>query len=117
MHALGQSALHLIHLFLYALDHLSSILAVSHHDNAAYDFALAVFLEHSPPDCRALLHRSYVLNQHGHTASVSINDDTLNALDAFEIAFPAYEVLNVALLQQTPADFVVSAFQRRCDLA
>ena len=95
----------LCNLAFHAVDHVQSVLAVAHHDNAAYGFSFTLPLRDPFPDIGAETHRGEVA-QHHRSAVFGGHRDVLQVGKRTQIAQPADHVARAIHFQHASAHFI-----------
>ena len=117
LHARGQARLELLDLRLHRVDGLERILARTHHDHAARDFAFAVQLRDAAAHLRADLDSRHV-PQANRYAGVGRRDRNLaEIVERLQVAGDPHHVLGFPQLQHRAAGFLVGVLDRHRDLA
>src|SRR5688572_1224270 len=97
-----------------ALDHLESVLALPHHDDAGYHLALTVPVGRAAPQVGAESDVGNLANAHGHSGGVGRDHDLTDVLCRFDVPAAADHVLRAAELHQ-PSAHIVVALPHRID--
>src|SRR5690606_7752864 len=111
----GQRRRHLLHLVLHTLDHVQRILAVSHHDEAAYYFTLPNRsirvryreISDAAADLGPELHGRDVGDSDGNAARSGADRDGADVIERFEAALALHDVFGAAHLEHTSAHILV----------
>src|SRR5258708_40131343 len=100
-----QRAFDLSELLLDTIDHVESIEAIPHDDNAAHGLALTVPLRDTFPDVWAEGNRTQILDEYGCSV-LRHHRHVCQIIERFQIAQPANHVSRTAQFEYAATDFI-----------
>ena len=106
----------LVQLRLHALDDIQGVLAKTHHDDAADDFASAIEVRNASPDVRSQPDLRNVPHTNRRATRVGAQRHLLEVGDRGQIAATTNHVLAPGKLQEPPFDVVVAHLDRVDDV-
>src|SRR5947208_7208684 len=110
-HTGRQRRLDLFNFLFYGVDDVERVLAVTHHHDAANDFAAPIEFGHAAPDVAAMVDVSNIL-QVNRRAVFDFENDVLDVLNLFDVAATADVVLGRGDLENLAAHVGVTHLDR-----
>src|SRR5438132_6253546 len=116
MHASRQRRLYFLDFLFYGIDDVECVLAVTHHDDAANDFAAAVELSHPTPDVTAEMDVCDIF-QINRRAVLDFENNVLDVLDLLDVAAAANVILGRRDFEDLAAYVGIAHLDRADDVA
>src|SRR5262245_22605049 len=115
-HSGRQRRFHLLNFLFYSIDDVECVLAITHHDDSANDFAATVQFGHAAPEIGPEMDVSDILEVN-RRAVFDFENDVLDVLDSFDVTATADVIFGRGNLERFPAHIGVTRLDRVDNLA